>query len=174
MWPLILAHLFICVMGGRDGHCKQIPLGCVGSAHSGWTTLGLPQPKAMCPSWVYTARATGCSAMALFQVHLSFCELPNFKPLRFSGAPQGHRPKRAVHFVSFPVPSSSGNRVLGERTVRGGSCILIAFRGPDHLVSQVHCESTVPGMPCVFSGELISGCYTPGRCQPSRIPGSLG
>ena len=26
---------------------------------------------------------------------------------------------------------------------------------------------------CVSSGELISGCDPPGRCQPSRIPGIL-
>ena len=125
MWPLIWAHLFICIVEG-DGHCKQIPLGCMGSTHSGWAKLGLPQPKAMFPSRVYTARATGYSARALFQVHLTFCALPKSKPLRFSGATQGHRPKWAVQFVSFPVLSSSGNRVLGECTIQGGSCILVA------------------------------------------------
>ena len=29
-------------------------------------------------------------------------------------------------------------------------------------------------MPCVSSGDLISGCDPPGGCQPSRIPRSLG
>ena len=29
-------------------------------------------------------------------------------------------------------------------------------------------------MPCVSSGELISGCNPPGGCHPSRIPGRLG
>ena len=29
-------------------------------------------------------------------------------------------------------------------------------------------------MPSVSPGELVSGCNPPGRCQPSRIPGSLG
>ena len=39
---------------GREEHCKQISLACVGSAHSIWTTLSLPQlmaplEKAMAP-----------------------------------------------------------------------------------------------------------------------------
>ena len=29
-------------------------------------------------------------------------------------------------------------------------------------------------MPCVSSGELISGCDPTGRCRPSRIPRNLG
>ena len=120
-----LVHLCcVCVWAG--GHCKQIPLGCVGSAHSGWAILVLSQPKVMCPSRVYTARATDCSARALFQVHLTFCALLKSKPLKFPGAPQGHRPKWAVYFVPFTVLSSSGNQVLGKLTVRGGTCILIA------------------------------------------------
>ena len=45
---------------------------------------------------------------------------------------------------------------------------------PGPSVSWVHRESTVSGVPCVSSGELISGCDPPGRCQPSKIPaGSL-
>ena len=39
-WSLIQAHLFSCVVG-REEHCKQISLACVGCAHSVWTTLGL-------------------------------------------------------------------------------------------------------------------------------------
>ena len=30
------------------------------------------------------------------------------------------------------------------------------------------------GVPCVSSGELISGCDPTGRCRPSRIPRNLG
>ena len=42
---------------------------------------------------------------------------------------------------------------------------------PHHSGSQVHHDSTVPGVLCVSSGMLISGCDNPGRCQWSRIPG---
>ena len=59
----------------------------VESSHSGWTTLGLPQPKEVCASWVYTAHSPGCSARALSQVEPAFCVLPRSNPLRFLGAP---------------------------------------------------------------------------------------
>ena len=124
MWPLIWAHLFICIVEG-DGHCKQIPLGCMGSTHSGWAKLGLPQPKAACASRVYTAHAPGGFVGALSQVDPVPHALPKSKPLRFSGATQGHRPKWAVQFVSFPVLSSSGYQVFGECTVPGEPCIFI-------------------------------------------------
>ena len=85
----------VVLWGGRDT-AKQIPLACVGNAHSGWTTLSLPQPKAACASWVYTARFPQCSARALSQVDPAFHALPRSKPLRFLGALQGHRPRLAV------------------------------------------------------------------------------
>ena len=40
-WPLIQANLFSCAVG-REEHCKQISLACVGSARSVSATLGLP------------------------------------------------------------------------------------------------------------------------------------
>ena len=115
--------MFSCVVG-REGHCKKILLACVGSAHSGWTTLDLPQPKAACISQVHTAQAPGCSARALSQVGPAFCALSRSKPLRFVRALHGHRPRWVVSFVPFPDPSSSGDWVLGERTLPGGPCIL--------------------------------------------------
>ena len=133
--------------GGRKEHCKQISLVCVGSAHSVWTTLGLSQLMAHYVSPFYTAQAP----VAL----------------------QGICPKRALGFVHFPGPSSSGNQVIGKCTVPGGLC-LNHLPSPNHLVSWVHSKSANSGVLCVSSGELISGCDPPGRCQPSRIPGRLG
>ena len=75
---------------GREGHCKQIPLVCVGCAHSVWTTLGLPQLTVACAFRVYTAQAPGCIARALSKVSPAVSELPRSKPLRFSGILQGH------------------------------------------------------------------------------------
>ena len=91
-WLLISAHLFSCVVG-RKGCCKQISLACVGSVRSVWTTLDLPQLKAPCASWVYTAQAPGCSAGALSKACHVFHALPRSKLLRFRflGTPQGHR-----------------------------------------------------------------------------------
>ena len=80
---LIQAHLFSCVVG-REEHCQQLSLACVGSTYSVWTTLGFPQLKVACASWVYTAQAPGCSAGAPFKAGSVFRALPRSKPLRFS------------------------------------------------------------------------------------------
>ena len=112
--------------------------------------------------------------------------------LRLQSALQGHCPKQTLHFVHFPslshsgsgswvqswaqtrldvrfVPipglSSSGDQVLGEHTVLSGLCVLITSQS--WLISFL-------GVPRISSGELISGCSPPGRCQPSRIPGRRG
>ena len=159
---------------------KKILLACVGSAHSGWTTLGLPQPIAACTSQVHTTQASGCSARALSQVSPVFHAAPRSKPLRFSGAPQGHRPRCSVWFLPFLGPNSLA---IGSKTHTTGprraqcptwSMCLIHLFSPGHFVSWVCCKSTVPGVLCVSSGELISSCDTPGRCQLSRIPGRHG
>ena len=42
------------------------------------------------------------------------------------------------------------------------------------LLSRVCCESTVPGVLCVSSWELMSGCDPLGRCQLFRVPGRHG
>jgi len=77
---------------GREEHCKQTSLACVGSAHSVWTTLGLSQVTAACAFPVYTAQASACSA--------------------------GHCPKWALHFVHFPGLNHSGS---GSRVVHKGT-----------------------------------------------------
>ena len=74
-----------------------------------------------------------------------------------------------LHFVPFPGPSTSGEHTLPR-------CGSASYHLPhsSRLVSWVCSRSTVSGVLCVSSGELISGCNTPGGCQPSRIPGRLG
>ena len=69
----------------------------------------------------------------------------------------------AVHGVakSRTRLSNSGDWVFGKYTVPGGSFSPLC---PSCLVSQVLHESTVPGVLCVSSGELISVCDTLGRC----------
>ena len=85
-------HLFSRAVG-REEHCKQISLACVGSAHSVWTTLGLPQFTEACAFWVYTAQAPGCSAEELSKAGPAFRALPRSKlfKFRFSGTSQRHR-----------------------------------------------------------------------------------
>ena len=121
-----LGSLFSRVVG-REGHCKQMPLACVGSACRGWTTLGLPQPKAACTSWVHPAQAPGCSARALSQVGPAFCALPRSKPLRFSGAPQGTDPDRLCVLCPSQVQAAQATGCLVGRASY--------LPGPRHSVS---------------------------------------
>ena len=77
-------------------------------------------------------------------------------------------------FVPFPGPSRSGDQVVGKCTLPWWDSASYHLLHPSHSVSWVYSGSTVSGVPCVSSGELISGCDPPGGCQPSRIPGRHG
>ena len=156
-----LGSLFSRVVG-REAHCKQILLACVGGVRRGWPTLRLLHVTAACTSWAHTAQAPGCSARALSQVGPAFHALPRSKLLGFLGPLQRHRPRWAVYFVPFPGPSCSGDQVFLNA---------LSQVGPESYVSLWSQPLSFPGVPCVSSGELISGCDTPGRCEPSRIPG---
>ena len=95
--------------------------------------------------------------------------LPRPKPLRFrfSGTPQRRRLGWACVCCAFPGPSTSGNQELDE-------CTLFRCSAPYPLPVPASVSWRAwSGEPCVFSGELISGCDPPGGCQPSRISGSL-
>ena len=106
----------LCV--GREEHCKQISLACVGSAHRVW-------PHWICPSswWHVLSQST------LLRLQVSL---------------QGCCPKRALHFVYFPglSYSGSGSRVLHKGTDSVGHvfCALPRLeqrRHPDAW--QAHC-----------------------------------
>ena len=156
----------------REEHCIQISLACVGSAHGVWITLDLP-PLTACVLFQSTllrlqvALPGNCVKWALACEHFpglcrsgsgsrvphrgtgsvgpAFCALPRSEQLRRSGAWPAHTPQ-VRRILSSPWPSP--------------------------LASWVH--SGVSGVPCVSSGELISGCDLSDGCQPSRIPGRLG
>ena len=85
---------------GREEHCKQIPLACVGSAHSASATLGL----------------------------LMACVLSQSTLLRLQVALQGNSLKRALGFVHFPGLNHSGlgSRILykGKDSVGLAFCAL--------------------------------------------------
>ena len=171
--------MFSCAVG-REEHCQQISLACVGSAHTVWATLGLP-PLVVC---VFSQ-----STLFKLQVALQWNCLKwalgcwHFPALSRSGSGsrvlhKGAQIQLGLRFVPFPGPCSSGDQVLGEYTLP--RCAVILSRRSYHLphpscsVSWVCSGSTVSGVLCVSSGEVISGCDPPGGCQPSRIPGRLG
>ena len=166
--------MFNCA-AGREEHCKQISLVCVGSAHSVWAILGLPPLMACVFSWSTLLRlqvaqqgnflkwAVGCvhfpglsrSGSGSWVLHKgtdsvgpAFCALPRSEQLRRSVLGDHTVPRWAVHLITSPIPAS--------------------------WASWVRSGSAVSGVRCVSSGELIYGCTPSGGCQPSRIPGRLG
>ena len=124
---------------------------------------------------VYTAQAPGCSAGVLSKVGPGLCALPRSKPLRFesSGTTQRHRLSWACVLCPSQVPADQVTRCLVSVLSPDGQCILY-LPGASHSVSWVRSKSAISGVPCVSSGELISDCDPPGRCQLHRIPGRLG
>ena len=99
---------------GREEHCKQISLACVGSAHSVPATLGLP---------LLTACVLSQSTLLRLQVAVQGAgpglqALPRSKLLRFRFSCTLQRQTRlGPRFVPFIDPSSSGDQVLGEHTL---------------------------------------------------------
>ena len=135
---------------GREEHRKQILLVCVGSAHSVWTTLGLPQLTAACAFWVYTAQAAGCFAGHCPKQALGFLHFPGLSCL---GQVLGYAARAQIRlsmcFVPFPGPSSSGNQVLGKLTVLCGLCILITSPVPAAWFPG--CAARAPSQVCPVS-----------------------
>ena len=159
----------------REEHCKQISLVYVGSARSVWATLGLPP---------FTACVLSQSILLRLQVALQENCLKQvlgcvyFPGLRHSGSGSRvlHKGTDSVR-PAFLCPS----QVQAAQATRGLASALSQvcdesyhLPGPSCLVSRVHSKSTVSGVLCVFSWEVIPGCDPPRRCQPSRIPGRLG
>ena len=154
-WCLLWVPVFSRA-AGREGHCRQMSLACVGSTRIVPATLGL-LPLAACvlsrlhcpgSGLLYRERALSC---VRFQ---------------FSGPPQRCRFGWAC-ILSLLHPSSSGSQEFDRRTLPGCGAPS-PLRGPS-LSFHEHQS----GVPCVCSGELVSSRNPSSRCQPSRISGSL-
>ena len=116
---------------GREEHCKQISLACVVSARSVSATLGLPPFMACVLSQstllrLQVALQGNCPKWALSCMH--------FPGLICSGSGSWvlHKGTDFVGpaFCALPGPRSSGDQVLGDRTLPGGLCILITSQVP--------------------------------------------
>ena len=149
---------------GMCGECLQCP------SHTGFAPA-----HGTCTFPLYTSQALGCSAGEPSELGPGLHAFPRSTPFRFLGTPQRHGFSWACvscsRFVPFPGPSSSGNQVLGESTLTRCRASY-PLPGPSRLLSLV--RSCISGVPCVSSGELISGCDPPDGCQLSNIPGRLG
>ena len=115
---------------------------------------------------VYTAQAPGCSAGELSKVGPVLCALPRSKPLRFrfSGTPQRHRLSWACVLCPSQVRAAQVTRCLASAVAPSWRLRLIASPVPATWVFWVDNGCAFSGVPCLSSGELISGCDPPGGC----------
>ena len=135
---------------------------------------GFAPTHGMCALPVYTAQAPSCSAGELSKVGPGLHALPRSKPLRFRFSVL-HKGTDSVGPAFCALPRSEQLKRPGAWLAYApqvGQCIL------SPLLSQplgflVRSGRAISGMPCVSSGELISGYDPLGRCQPSRTPGIL-
>ena len=148
---------------GVCGECSQC-LGHTGLAHS------------MCvfPSILLRLQVAlqgNCLKRALGCLHFSGLSRSRF---RFSGTPQRHSLGWACVLCPSQIRASQATRCLASALSPGVWCVLSPpCSQPLGFLGAQHERLLVSGVPCVSSGELISGCDPPGRCQPSRIPGRL-
>ena len=110
---------------GREKHCKQISLACVGSALSVLTIRFAPA-HGVCAFLVYTAQAPGCSTGELSKAAPGFCVLPRSKLLSFVflSTPQRHRFGLACVLCPSQVRAAQASRCLASTHYPCGKCIL--------------------------------------------------
>ena len=148
-----------------------------------WRVLTVIQPHWVCPRSRHVCfPSLHCSDSSLLCRELSDAgpglhALPRSKPLRFRFSTKYSTKVQTwlgLCFVPVPGLSSSGDQVLGEYSRLQLKAVTYHLPHPSRSVFWVYNRRTISGVPCVSSGELISGCDPPGGCRPSRMPRSLG
>ena len=122
---------------GREEHCKQISVACVGSACNVWATLGLPPLTACVLSWSTLLRLQvalpGNCLSGPWVVCTSQVYVAQVQVLGYSTKAQN---RLGLRFVPFPGLSSSDDQVPGE-------CILP--RWVVHLITSPVSAARFPG-----------------------------
>ena len=111
----------------------------------------------------------------LSEVGLGLHTFPRFKLLSFMflDTPQRRRLGWACVWCPLQVWAAQVTRCLASAVTPGRQCVLSPPPSLP-LLFWVYNGRTFSCVPCVSSGELISGSSPPSRCWPSRIPSSLG
>ena len=153
---------------GREGHTWVC-----GSAHSGWTTLGLPQSKVACASRVYTAQSPSCSTRHYSKWELCFVHfpLPALRGLSHSGSRVLHKARTRMDRVLCALPRSAQLRRTGAWWV---NCSRRAMHlnhppGPGHSVlgCTARAESQVCHVSPMGSWSLLH-CWQMSTIQDPR------
>ena len=154
--------------GGRDAANKYLwPV---------WGVLPVSWPHWVCPhSWRVCfprLHRLGSKLLCreLSEASPGLYALPRSKPLRFrySCSPQRRRLGWACVLCPSQVRAAQVTRCLVKVVA-----VTYHLPCPYRLVFWVYNRHTFFGVPCVSSGELISGWDPPGGCRLSRIPRSL-
>ena len=157
---------------GEGGTLQTNITGMCGECFS---PTGFAPAHGMCAFMVYTSQALGCYTRNCLGPALGCLHFPGTSR---SGSGIGYSTKvqtlLGLRFVPFPDPSSSGDQVLGEHSHPQVGGVSYHLPHPSQSVFWLYIGHTFSGVPCVPSGELISGCDHAGRCLLSRIPRSLG
>ena len=145
--------------------------GAAGKCHwPVWGALAVFRPHWVCPARDMCFPRLHCSGSRLLsrQRVLRCVDFPGLSRSD-SGFRVLHRSADSVGpvFCAFPGPSSSGSQELDGCTLLGCS-VPYPLRGP-----SLSFPARRSSAPCVCSRELASSHDPPGRCQPSRISGSL-
>ena len=152
---------------GRELRCKQIKLACAAVYWPHWVCS---RSRHVCFPCLH---CLGCRLLCqeLSEAGPELYALPSSKLLSFRqlGSPQSHRLGWACVLCPSQVQEAQVTRCLASM-VAATYCL----PHPCRLVFWVYNWRTFSGVPCVSSGELISGCDPPGGCQSSRIPRHLG
>ena len=130
---------------GEGGTLRTNTAGCVGSAYSGCTTLGLPQPKAACTSWVHTAQTPAHSVKELSQVGPALHALPMSMCSGSLVLHKGTDPDGLCSFYPFWVQATKMIRCL----VSSLSQVAHESYAPSQSLlpfPQVCCKGTVPSV----------------------------
>jgi len=169
-WSLFLSSLVQSCYG--EGGTLQTNI--TGMCSQWFSHTGFAPAHGVCAFPVYTAQAVGCCAGNCLMLALGCVHTPGLSRSG-SGSWVLHKGADLVGPAFCARPrSSSSDQVLGEHSRPQLKAAAYRFPHPSCLVFCVYNGRTFSGVPCVFSGELISGCDPPGRCRPSRIPRSLG
>ena len=126
---------------------------------------GFAPAHGMCAFPVYTAQALGCSAGNYLMRTLVYMHFPGLSHSG-SGSWVLHKAQTwlGLRFVTVPGPSSSGDQALCALSCPLLKASAYHLRGPSRSVFWVYNGRAFSGVPCVSSGELVSGCDAPGRC----------
>ena len=153
-WSLVSVHLFSCVVG-REGHCSQISLACVGNTLSVLATLGLPQSLRVCFPSLHCSRSR-LICQELSEAGPGLCVLPRSEPLRFRffGTPQRRRLGWACVLCPSQVRGAQVTRFLASAVTPIWGLWLIASPVPAAQFSG--CTTGMPSQVC--HGSLLGSC----------------